>query len=184
MFLFVLCSLASWICPLPEYTPSVPPTIAPIISESFYGIGLSWNDTTDEGYCPGYGLPSGNGYPPSLIWPVNSREVNSNRPFSVKHPAIDIYADLGDSVFASAAGTVIWSGWSSFGGGNVIVIGHGGGWYTAYFHLSEIFVICGQWVESGTEVGLVGMTGSSNYSHLHWLLGNGVYAYNPLSYLD
>lgn len=167
----------------PQPTPSLPPTnnITVQPTSNIYIVGNPFVDISDEGYC-GVGLPGGSGSPPSLIWPVNGT-VNSNRSFSIKHPAVDIYANEGDPVWAAAGGSIIWAGESSFGGGNVVVINHGS-YYTTYFHLSSISVVCNQWVGQGQVVGLVGMSGASNYSHLHFGLGNGILAFDPALYIN
>jgi hypothetical protein len=54
------------------------------------------------------------------------------------------------------------------GAGNYIVIDHGGGWTTYYFHLQSFSVADGTFVERGQEVGLVGSTGASSGPHLHF----------------
>ena len=54
------------------------------------------------------------------------------------------------------------------GAGNYIVIDHGGGWTTYYFHLQAFSVEDGTYVEQGQEVGLVGSTGASSGAHLHF----------------
>lgn len=170
----------------PQPTPSLPPTnnitVQPNTTSNIYIVGNPFVDISDEGYC-GVGLPGGSGSPPSLIWPVNGT-VNSNRGFSTKHPAVDIYANEGDQVWAAAGGSIIWAGESSFGGGLVVSINHGGGWYTTYFHLSNISVVCNQWVGQGQVIGQVGMSGVSNYSHLHFGLGNGILAFDPALYIN
>jgi murein DD-endopeptidase MepM/ murein hydrolase activator NlpD len=164
-------------------TPSLPPNpvnnITPV-SSNIYVVGSPFADTGDLGYC-NVGLPSGSGLPPSLIWPVDGT-VNPNRGFSVRHPATDIYANEGSTVWASAGGSVAWAGWSSFGLGNVVAISHGS-YYTVYGHLSETLVSCNQWVGQGQVIGSVGMSGASNYFHLHIYLGNGLLAYDPTLYI-
>ena len=52
--------------------------------------------------------------------------------------------------------------------GGTVIIDHGLGVYTAFYHLSRIDVEAGQWVERGTVVGAVGDTGLSTAPHLHW----------------
>jgi murein DD-endopeptidase MepM/ murein hydrolase activator NlpD len=52
--------------------------------------------------------------------------------------------------------------------GNGIVIDHGWGVFTGYYHLSKIEVTVGQVVKPGDEIALSGNTGLSTGAHLHW----------------
>jgi murein DD-endopeptidase MepM/ murein hydrolase activator NlpD len=145
-----------------------------------YGLGQLWAGVSefDTGHCPGYIMPSGNGYRPSLAWPTESRDVNEDRPFGVLHSGMDIRAPIGEPVWSMAPGRVIWSGYSTYGFGNTVVVRHYGGWYTLFAHLQETTVSCGQWVTTGQTIGLVGMSGNSSYSHLHWEIRNGMWSYS------
>lgn len=83
------------------------------------------------------------------------------------HPGVDLGADYGEIVHASAAGTVSTAGWEG-GYGQKIDIDHGNGYHTWYAHLSKIEVQPGQYVHKGQEIGLVGSTGFSTGPHLHY----------------
>jgi murein DD-endopeptidase MepM/ murein hydrolase activator NlpD len=83
------------------------------------------------------------------------------------HPGVDLGADYGDVVRASAAGTVATADWDG-GYGQKIDIDHGNGYHTWYAHLSKIEVTPGQYVHKGQEIGLVGSTGFSTGPHLHY----------------
>ncbi|MEU7176542.1 M23 family metallopeptidase, partial [Micromonospora tulbaghiae] len=61
------------------------------------------------------------------------------------------------------------------GAGNYIVIDHGGGWTTYYFHLSAYSVPDGAYVQQGQQIGITGSTGNSSGAHVHYeQLYNGV----------
>jgi hypothetical protein len=111
----------------------------------------------------------------------------SGTPFrpDLKHYAVDFAGALGNGVFATDAGTVVYSGWNDWGYGNLVIIDHGNGWQSLYAHLSSINVPCGQNVGQGELIGLVGMTGgTSTGPHLHFELMNATLGYvNPLDYL-
>jgi murein DD-endopeptidase MepM/ murein hydrolase activator NlpD len=99
------------------------------------------------------------------------------------HPGVDLGADYGDVVRASAAGTVATADWDG-GYGEKIDIDHGNGYHTWYAHLSKIEVTPGQYVHKGQEIGLVGSTGFSTGPHLHYqVMLNGT-AVDPTPYLN
>ena len=68
--------------------------------------------------------------------------------------------------------------------GNAVIIDHGRGVFTGYWHLSEIYVTVGQQVVPGQMIGLVGTTGLSTGAHLHWEFRIYGIAVDPLQFLD
>jgi murein DD-endopeptidase MepM/ murein hydrolase activator NlpD len=122
----------------------------------------------------------------TFVYPTTDHWL-SGTPYmpEIRHFAVDFAGAEGNGVFATDAGTVVYSGWNDWGYGNLVIIDHGNGWQSLYAHLSQINVGCGQNVGQGDMVGLVGMTGgTSTGPHLHFGLMNSVYGYvNPLDYL-
>jgi LysM repeat protein len=122
----------------------------------------------------------------TFVYPTTEHWL-SGTPFtpSIRHFGVDFAGAEGNAVFATDAGTVVYSGWNDWGYGNLIIIDHGNGWQSLYAHLSQINVGCGQNVGQGDTIGLVGMTGgTSTGPHLHFELMNKVYGYvNPLDYM-
>jgi murein DD-endopeptidase MepM/ murein hydrolase activator NlpD len=99
------------------------------------------------------------------------------------HPGVDLGADYGDAVHASAAGTVVANSYDG-GYGIKIDIDHGNGYHTWYAHLSKVDVEVGAHVYKGQLIGEVGSTGFSTGPHLHYqIMKNGV-AIDPTPYLD
>lgn len=84
------------------------------------------------------------------------------------HTGQDFGISCGTGVMAAAQGTVKEAGWHPYGGGNRIVVDHGGGLETTYNHLSSIAVSPGQQVTRGQAVGTSGTTGASTGCHLHF----------------
>lgn len=83
-------------------------------------------------------------------------------------------ATAGTPVLASAAGTATRMSQPN-GAGNYIVIDHGGGWKTYYFHLASYSVPSGAAVGQGQQIGVTGSTGNSSGAHIHYeQLLNGV----------
>jgi murein DD-endopeptidase MepM/ murein hydrolase activator NlpD len=66
--------------------------------------------------------------------------------------------------------------------GKVVIIDHGLGVYSSYYHLSEITVQVGQNVEPGDPIGKVGSTGLSTGCHLHWEIRVGGVYVDPLQW--
>jgi murein DD-endopeptidase MepM/ murein hydrolase activator NlpD len=123
------------------------------------------------------------------IWPVagwlSSTFGSRKDPFTGSrdfHAGLDISADPGQAVRATADGTVVTArGSGDFG--NLVVLDHGFGIGTRYGHLSRFAVFEGQRIRKGDVVGYVGSTGRSTSAHLHYeLLLNGRPA-NPLRLL-
>ena len=123
------------------------------------------------------------------IWPVagwlSSPYGNRRDPFTGGadfHPGLDISADYGLPVLATADGTVAVAS-SSGNYGNLVEIDHGYGIVTRYGHLSRFQAVAGQQVHRGDVIGYVGSTGRSTSAHLHYeILLNGKLT-NPLKLL-
>ena len=114
------------------------------------------------------------------IWPaigwLSSAFGDRPDPFSGSrglHPAIDISADKGSPVVATADGVVESTGWKG-NYGNLLVVDHGFGIKTKYGHLQSFAVKPGARVRRGDLIGHVGATGRATGPHLHYeILANG-----------
>jgi len=123
-----------------------------------------------------------------FAWPVVGGNYFISQYFHAGHYAIDIAADYGTRVVAGGAGTVIFAGWKSNGGGYQVWIAHGSNLYTTYNHMSAITVGIGQSVGRGQQVGRVGQSGNATGPHLHFEVWRGPVwdggtRVNPLLYL-
>ena len=83
------------------------------------------------------------------------------------HTGVDLRAALGAEVVAANSGRVVLKD-DFFFGGKSLVLDHGGGLYTMYFHLSEFRAEKNAEVRKGEVIGLAGMTGRVTGPHLHW----------------
>jgi len=120
----------------------------------------------------------------TFVWPTTSHQISGYQYDAAIHPAIDIGGQIGNAIYATDSGVVVYAGWSDYGYGYLIVIDHGTGWQSAYAHLSAVGVYCGQSVFQGTMIGGLGSTGNSSGPHLHFeLIYNGVKV-NPLNYIQ
>lgn len=98
------------------------------------------------------------------------------------HKGIDIIIPCGTPVIATADGVVRLSG-AMNGYGLLIVVEHGEGIYSAYAHLSKLFVKVGDIVKKEDIIGLSGATGRVSTAHLHYEVRKGEKAINPLWFL-
>jgi murein DD-endopeptidase MepM/ murein hydrolase activator NlpD len=119
-----------------------------------------------------------------FLWPTTERWLSGFDYNPSIHPAIDIAGSLGNQVWASDSGVVVYSGWSNYGYGNLVVIDHGTGWQTLYAHLNNIFVGCGQSVFQGDVIGALGSTGNSSGPHLHFEMIYSGAKVNPWNFLQ
>ncbi|MBP7997722.1 MAG: LysM peptidoglycan-binding domain-containing protein [Chloroflexi bacterium] len=85
----------------------------------------------------------------------------------ILHTGVDFFAATGTPILAPAGGTVIFNEPTPLRG-NVIILDHGLGLTSGYFHLTETLVTLGQTVTAGQLIGKVGTTGLSTGAHLHW----------------
>jgi murein DD-endopeptidase MepM/ murein hydrolase activator NlpD len=109
------------------------------------------------------------------------RRILNNEPRS-PHSGVDIGAPAGTEVGACNDGIVVFAQ-ELYLCGKTIIIDHGFGLYSMYFHLSDMQAREGDEVRVGDCIGLVGATGRVTGPHLHWgirLLGARVDPYSLL----
>ena len=99
------------------------------------------------------------------------------------HQGIDIAAEMGTPIVATADGVVTIAGWNAGGYGNMVDIDHGSGVSTRYGHASAVVVTAGQRVRRGQIIAYVGSTGHSTGPHLHYEVRLSGQPVNPTSYL-
>ncbi len=98
------------------------------------------------------------------------------------HGGLDLAADQGTPIAAANTGHIVFAGKLSVRG-NTVIVDHGWGLYTGYYHMSAIQVAAGQDVEQGQTLGLVGSTGLSTGPHLHWAVWLGGNQVDPANLL-
>lgn len=109
------------------------------------------------------------------VWPVKgpisgvfgSRRILNGKP-KRPHSGLDIAVPQGTTVVAPMSGVVTLAHADMFYTGGTLIIQHGQGISSMYFHLSKILVKEGQDVKQGEPVAEVGMTGRATGPHLHW----------------
>jgi len=127
---------------------------------------------------------------PGFVEPVNGRRtgifgsvrIMNGQPRN-PHNGEDISAPLGTDVLATNDGIVRLTV-EHFFSGKGIFVDHGLGFYSMYFHLSEVLVKDGEPVKAGQVVGKVGATGRATGPHLHWGVKLNGARVNPYALLD
>jgi murein DD-endopeptidase MepM/ murein hydrolase activator NlpD len=98
------------------------------------------------------------------------------------HNGIDLTAPRGTRIYATADGVVTQANYTTGGYGKKILIDHGYGYKTLYGHCNKLLVERGQYVKRGEVIGLVGSTGLSTTSHLHYEVWVNNRPVNPINY--
>lgn len=118
-----------------------------------------------------------------FAWPVSGASITSSygKRWGRMHQGTDIVSS-NRTIMAADEGIISFAGTKS-GYGNVIIINHQNGYETLYGHLSKIDVKEGQVVEKGGAIGVMGNTGRSTGTHLHFEIHNNGTVENPMKYL-
>jgi len=120
--------------------------------------------------------------PAKFTWPM-SGEVRRGfiaRDLPGAHGGIDIPAEAGDAVRAAAPGKVVFAALEPRVYGNLVIVEHGKGWFSAYAKLSKVTVKKGARVKAGERVGLIGDTGSTPQTELHFEIRRRTVPIDPL----
>jgi len=124
------------------------------------------------------------------IWPARGRIASGfgmrKIPYASGfqfHTGVDIIGAYGSTVWASADGKIIFTGYrGSYG--HTVVIDHGYGYETLYAHLSGFAVDAGDLVERGQTVGYMGASGRTTGTHLHYEVHHNGSPVNPVNYMQ
>jgi len=103
--------------------------------------------------------------------------------FGSYHAGADFDGEGGEPVLAPADGVVILAE-KLVVRGNAILVDHGWGVVSGFWHLSQIGVGVGDVISQGQVIGKLGNTGLSTGAHLHWELWVNGTSVNALSWLD
>jgi len=98
------------------------------------------------------------------------------------HQGVDMTAQRGTSIVATASGRVVFAG-KNHGYGLSVCLDHGNGVQTLYAHLLDMKVRNGQQVKRGQEIARLGSTGRSTAPHVHYEVQVNGRAVNPETYI-
>jgi murein DD-endopeptidase MepM/ murein hydrolase activator NlpD len=102
-----------------------------------------------------------------------------NKVLRSRHWGVDFAGQLGAPVRAANRGVVALVA-DLYYSGTTVLIDHGAGLVTGYFHLSRVLVVPGDTVDVGQLIGRVGSSGRVTRSHLHWFAAYGGITVDPL----
>jgi murein DD-endopeptidase MepM/ murein hydrolase activator NlpD len=147
----------------------------------FRSLFMSWKKL-DGGTTGAIAIPS--------VQPVSNLKFTSNfgirsdpfRGTAAMHAGVDIPGPIGTPIYATADGIVSHAGRQG-GYGNLVEINHGKGIATRYGHLSRIIVADNARVKRGQLIAMMGSTGRSTGSHLHYEVRIDGHAVNPVPFL-
>lgn len=115
-----------------------------------------------------------------FLWPLSKKYTITSyyddpeyyEVFGVHHYAIDVggYKISGTPIYATKSGTVTKSAYQAGGAGNYVILDHGNGELSYYYHMTERSVKKGDTVKQGQTIGTVGSTGNSTGPHLHFAI--------------
>lgn len=122
-------------------------------------------------------------------WPLSSDdkgEISSRFGWRSRgwHSGVDIANPVGTTIYAAEAGIVTCAGNQGDGYGNLVIIDHDNGVETYYAHCSDIYVSVGDFVERGTSIAAIGMTGITTGPHVHFEVRIDDTPVDPLDYIE
>ena len=120
---------------------------------------------------------------PSMAWPLAGNVTSGFGARGGGHSGIDIDGEMGESIRAAAAGTVLRAG-KDDQYGLMIVLDHGQGVETLYAHASDLLVRQGDHVERDQPIARVGRSGNAKGTHLHFEVRLDGRSVNPAPYLQ
>lgn len=126
-----------------------------------------------------------------FVRPTDSSEINTSygifrytngSSYAERHAGIDLDGNEGDPVRAAARGKVVYAGFLKLTG-NTVVIEHGAGLKTYYFHMASLSCEKDAIVDKSQQIGTIGSTGYSTGPHLHFDARIGNQSIDPIQLL-
>lgn len=112
-----------------------------------------------------------------------TRRSYNGSSFNTFHGGTDFGDGSGVLITAPADGVVVLAAPLTVRG-NTVIIDHGWGVYTGYWHQTEFYVTEGQQVTRGEAIGIVGATGLVTGAHLHWEMWVGGVQVDPMQWVQ
>jgi murein DD-endopeptidase MepM/ murein hydrolase activator NlpD len=148
---------------LPKYMVELNPRVLKRVKKESKLMGSLWDAEPSAPLWNGAFMRPISG---KVMGPFGQRSVINNQP-RAPHSGVDLKAKNGTPVKATNGGRVVMI-CDYFFTGRSVVIDHGGGIQSMYFHLEKILVQQDEIVPKGHIIGLVGSSGRATGPHLHW----------------
>ena len=116
---------------------------------------------------------------PGVVTSVFGEARVFNEVVRSRHWGVDFAARWGAPVRATSRGVVAFVA-DLYYSGTTVLLDHGAGLVTGYFHLSQVLVVPGDTVDAGQVIGRVGSSGRVTKAHLHWFAAYGGISVDPL----
>ena len=105
-------------------------------------------------------------------------------PYDSFHEGLDIANAIGTPIVAPARGRVVLAEPDLLVRGGAVILDHGLGVHSAFWHQSAVLVRVGDIVEQGQIIGRIGRKGMVTGAHLHWDVRIGSTAVQPLEWIE
>ncbi len=112
-----------------------------------------------------------------------TRRSYSGSPVASFHGGTDFGGEVGLPIYASAGGVVVMAERLTIRG-NAVLIDHGLGLFSGYWHMRDLAVQVGQQIKPGDLIGYLGDTGLATGPHLHWEMRLNGIAVEPLQWVQ
>jgi murein DD-endopeptidase MepM/ murein hydrolase activator NlpD len=112
-----------------------------------------------------------------------TRRSYNDSPATSFHGGTDFGGGVGAPIYAAAAGRVVLAEELTLRG-NAVLIDHGMGLFSGYWHQSQLVVATGQEVQAGDLIGYMGNSGLVTGPHLHWEIRLHGIAVEPLQWVQ
>jgi murein DD-endopeptidase MepM/ murein hydrolase activator NlpD len=144
-------------------------------------VNAVWAETTPERLWQGrWQLPAQG----RLSSPFGAGRSYDGGPVDSFHEGMDIANVNGTPIYAPARGRVALAKTGYVARGGAVIIDHGWGVHSGYWHMDEVLVHPGQMVEAGQLIGRMGAQGMVTGPHLHWEVHVGMISTDPQQWLD
>lgn len=187
------------VIPVTEGKAGVRYTVTEVINDLSSGEAVAWNRQRSEVLCEpkiAYSLQGTSEEETTaalgrFLFPLRTEEYVYTSKFGGRdlwgqenyHRGIDLVADEGEGIYAADGGIVSYAGFlESYG--NFVIINHGNGFETVYAHLSSYSVAFEDPVYPGQQIGVIGDTGNTSGTHLHFEIRSFGALVDPALYLD
>ncbi len=117
------------------------------------------------------------------MWPTKGRVISTFSSSTNGNKGIDIAGQRGQSINATAAGTVVYAGNALRGYGNLIIVKHNDDFLSAYAHNDQLFVKENQTVTAGQKIATMGSSGAQSVK-LHFEIRYKGKSVDPMKYLN